>query len=230
MALVLTYYGHSTLGFDTEGTRIIVDPFFAPDNPAATATVDDVEADYILVTHGHGDHTTHLVPLAKRTGALVICNADIAAWLSKQGVEKIHGMNLGGAYTFPFGKVKMTIAHHSSRMPDGSNAGNPAGFVVYFNDGMDVYIAGDTALTYDMRLIGEAGGVDLAILPIGDNFTMGPDEALLAAQYVQAKHVIPVHFNTWPVVKQDASAFAERLRRVAEIDCTVMLPGDKVTL
>jgi L-ascorbate metabolism protein UlaG (beta-lactamase superfamily) len=139
-------------------------------------------------------------------------------------------MNTGGAYTFPFGRLKMVVAHHSSALPDGANGGNPCGMVFQFNDGNDVYFAGDTSLTYDMKLIGEAGGVDLALLPIGDNFTMGPDDAVRAAQFVQAKRVIPIHYNTFPPIRQDAAAFAEKLRAVAEIDCTVLQPGETFTL
>lgn len=230
MTLRFTYYGHSTFAIDADGVKLVIDPFLAPNNPLAPATANDVAADFILLTHGHGDHTADAVALAKRTGAMVISNFEIVTWLQGQGVANGHGMNTGGAYTFPFGRVKLTIAHHSSTMPDGSPGGNPNGFLINFNDGNDVYIAGDTALTYDMKLIGEAGGVDLAILPIGDNFTMGPDDAVLAAQFVQAKRVIPEHYNTFPPIKQDTNAFAEKLRRVAEIECTVLAPGEEFTL
>ena len=230
MSIKLTYYGHSTFGIETDDAKLIVDPFFAPNNPAATVKVDEVEADFILVTHGHGDHVADLVPLAKQTGALVICNFEIANWLGNQGVENVHAMHIGGGYDFPFGRAKMTIAHHGSGLPDGSYGGNPAGFLLHLNEGADIYISGDTALTYDMRLIGEAGGVDLAILCIGDNFTMGPDDAVRAAQFVQAKHVIPCHYDTFPPIRQDADAFAEKLHDAAEIDCTVMAVGDEFTL
>ena len=230
MSIKLTYYGHSTFGIETEDAKLIVDPFFAPNNPAATVKVDEVEADFILVTHGHGDHVADLVPLAKQTGAMVICNYEIANWLGNQGIENVHGMHIGGGYDFPFGRAKMTIAHHGSGLPDGSYGGNPAGFLLHLNEGADIYISGDTALTYDMRLIGEAGGVDLAILCIGDNFTMGPDDAVRAAQFVQAKHVIPCHYDTLPPIRQDADAFAKKLYDAAEIDCTVMAVGDEFTL
>ena len=230
MSIKLTYYGHSTFGIETEDAKLIIDPFFAPNNPAATVKVDEVEADFILVTHGHGDHVADLVPLAKQTGAMVICNYEIANWLGNQGIENVHGMHIGGGYDFPFGRAKMTIAHHGSGLPDGSYGGNPAGFLLHLNEGADIYISGDTALTYDMRLIGEAGGVDLAILCIGDNFTMGPDDAVRAAQFVQAKHVIPCHYDTFPPIRQDADAFAEKLHDAAEIDCTVMAVGDEFTL
>ncbi len=230
MSLRFTYYGHSTFAIDADGVKLVIDPFLAPNNPLAPVTANDVAADFILLTHGHGDHTADAAALAKRTGATVISNFEVVTWLQGQGVANGHGMNTGGAYTFPFGRVKLTIAHHSSTMPDGSAGGNPNGFLINFNDGHDVYIAGDTALTYDMKLIGEAGGVDLAILPIGDNFTMGPEDAILAAQFVQAKCVIPAHFNTFPPIKQDAQAFAENLRRTAEIECAVLTPGGEFTL
>ncbi len=230
MSLRFTYYGHSTFAIDADGVKLVIDPFLAPNNPLAPVTANDVPADFILLTHGHGDHTADAAALAKCTGATVISNFEIVTWLQGQGVANGHGMNTGGAYTFPFGRVKLTIAHHSSTMPDGSAGGNPNGFLINFNDGHDVYVAGDTALTYDMKLIGDAGGVDLAILPIGDNFTMGPDDAILAAQFVQAKYVIPAHFNTFPPIKQDAQAFAENLRRAADIECVVLTPGGEYTL
>ena len=230
MAVTLKYYGHSTFGFDTGEHQIILDPFFAPNNPMAQTQADAVEADFILVTHGHMDHTADLVALAKRTGALVICNWEIGNWLEGQGVENVHTMYIGGGYDFDFGRVKMTIAHHGSGLPDGTYGGNPAGFLLHFNDGHDVYISGDTGLTYDMRLIGDWGGVDLALLCMGDNFTMGPDDAIQAAQWVQAKHVIPCHYDTFPPIEQDVEAFAQKLRAAAEIDCTVVEPEGEFRL
>jgi L-ascorbate metabolism protein UlaG (beta-lactamase superfamily) len=230
MTLKITYYGHSTFVVETNEHKIVVDPFFAPNNPVAPVTVDQVQADFILLTHGHSDHTADAAALAKATGALVISNFEVVGWMLAHGAKQGHGMNTGGAYTFSFGRLKLTIAHHSSSMPDGSNGGNPNGMLITFNDGHDVYFAGDTALTYDMKLIGEAGGVDLAVLPIGDNFTMGPDEAVMAAQFVKTKQVLPAHYNTFPPIRQDAHAFAEKLRREAEIDCTVLAPGETMTL
>lgn len=230
MTLKITYYGHSCLGIEVDGYKLMVDPFLKPNNPVATVTVDEVEADFILLTHGHEDHVADAVALAKRTGALVIGNFEVVSWMQAQGATAGHGMNTGGAYTFPFGRLKLTIAHHSSTMPDGQSGGLPNGMLITFNEGQDIYLAGDTALTYDMKLIGERGGVDLAVLPIGDNFTMGPEDAVLAAQFVKAKCVLPVHYNTFLPICQDAEAFAEQLRREAEIDCTVLKPGERMTV
>lgn len=230
MTVTITFFGHSTFGVDADGVKLIIDPFFKPDNPMATATANDVEADYILLTHGHGDHVGDVISLAKRTGAMVIANFEIIGWCGAQGLENVHPLHIGGGYTFPFGRVKMTIAHHGSGLPDGAYGGSPGGFLISFNDGTDVYFAGDTALTYDMKLIGESGGVDLAVLPIGDNFTMGPDDAVMAAQFVQAKSVVPCHYNTWPYIEQDAEEFADKLHRAAEIDCVVLATGDELVL
>lgn len=230
MSLTITWYGHSTFGIDADGAKLIVDPFLKPHNPVTSVVADDLEADFILVTHGHGDHMADLVALAKRTAAQVISNVEIATWLGRRGVAHAHGMNIGGASTFAFGRVKLTVAHHSSVLPDGTYAGNPNGFLINFNDGHDVYIAGDTALTYDMKLIGDVGGADLAILPIGDYFTMGPDDALIAAQWIKAKHVIPCHYNTFPRIAVDVDAFARRLEREAGIDCTILAVGQSVAL
>lgn len=226
MALTITWYGHSTFGIDADGVKLVVDPFLKPHNPVAPMTADEVAADFILLTHGHGDHMADAVTLAKRTGALVICNFEISNWLGAHGVANTAGMNTGGAGNFPFGRVKLTIAHHSSSLPDGAYAGNPYGFLINFNDGHDLYIAGDTALTYDMKLIGDVGGVDLALLPIGDFFTMGPSDAIIAAQWVKAKHVIPCHYNTFPPIAVDAAAFAKKLAREAGIDCTILAVGE----
>lgn len=229
MTVTFTYYGHATFGIDADGTKIIVDPFFAPNSPVAQVTGEEVECDVMLITHGHGDHIADAVGIAKRTGCQVIANFEIVGWLQGQGIENVHPLHIGGGNSFSFGRVKMTIAHHGSGLPDGSYGGNPGGFLINFNDGTDVYLAGDTALTYDMRLIGDAGGVDLAALPIGDNFTMGPDDAATAAQFVKAKRVVPIHYNTWPPIEQDPHAFAQVLDAVG-IETIIMDAGDTYSL
>jgi len=230
MSNVLTFYGHATFALNVDGTNLIIDPFFAPNSPVASVNADDVEADYILITHGHFDHIADAAGIAKRTGATAISNFEIAGWLGDQGVENAHGMHIGGGFDFPFGRVKLTIAHHGSMLPDGCNGGSPAGLLLTLKDGKRIYFAGDTALTYDMKLIGDDGGVDLAVLPIGDNFTMGPEDALRAAEFVKAKRVVPCHFNTFPPIKQDAAAFAENLKQKHGIGCTVMQDGDTLEI
>lgn len=232
MSITLTYHGHSTVGINADGTNLLIDPFLAPKSPTATATADDVEADYILISHGHFDHIADAAEIAKRTGALVIANYEIAeGWMPGQGVENCRPMHIGGGRQFPFGHLKLTIAHHGSQLPDGSNGGNPAGFLITFNNGKRVYFAGDTGLTYDMKLIADWGGCDLALLPIGDNFTMGPDDAVTAAQFVNAKHVVPIHYNTWPSeIGQDADAFAATLLEKTGIGSTIMASGDTLEI
>lgn len=232
MSLSLTYYGHSCIGIDADGTKLLIDPFLAPNSPVATVTAEDVEADYILISHGHGDHIADAVAVAKRTGALVIANFEIAeGWLPGQGVDNCRPMHIGGGRQFSFGHVKLTIAHHGSQLPDGSNGGNPAGFLITFNNGKRIYFAGDTGLTYDMKLIADWGGCDVALLPIGDNFTMGPEDAVTAAQFVNAKRVVPIHYNTWPSeIGQDVDAFASMLKSKAGIECAAMSVDDTIEI
>jgi L-ascorbate metabolism protein UlaG (beta-lactamase superfamily) len=166
--------------------------------------------------------------VAKRTGATVVANYEICEWLGKQGVEKSEPMNIGGSITLPFGRVKMTIAHHSSVLPDGSGGGNPGGFLLSLADGR-VYLACDTGLFHDMKLIG-AGGLDLAVLPIGDRFTMGPDDALEAVKLLAPKRVVPSHYNTWPPIAQDAAAWAARVKKETSAEPIVVAPGGTFTL
>lgn len=226
MALTYTWLGHGTQMLDVDGTRVLLDPFFTG-NPAASIRADAVQCDYILVSHGHGDHVADLVAVGQRTGAPVISNFEIVTWAQSQGLNG-HGMSIGGGHQFPFGYVKLTQAQHGSAMPDGSYGGQPAGFMVYAGD-RTIYLAGDTGLFGDMQLIGDEG-VTLATLPIGDNFTMGPGDALRAAKLLRARHYIPVHYNTWPLIAQDASAWAERVQAETGAEVHVLKPGESFTL
>jgi L-ascorbate metabolism protein UlaG (beta-lactamase superfamily) len=227
MPTTLTWLGHGTWLIATGGLNVLVDPFL-DDSPTAPVKSGDVTADFILVSHGHFDHVADAAKIAQRTGATVVSNFEICEWLSKQGVKKTEPMNLGGAIDLPFGRVKLTIAHHSSVLPDGASGGNPSGFLLTLPEGK-VYLACDTGLFYDMKLIGEEG-LALAVLPIGDRFTMGPDDALRAAKLLAAKRVIASHYGTWPPIAQDAAAWAKRVEAETSSKVTVLEPGGKITL
>lgn len=228
MTATLTWYGHATLGLDIDDHRLLIDPFFSG-NPAASVSADEVEADFILVSHGHGDHIGDTVPIAQRTGAAVISNFEIGNWLIAQGLEKVHQQHIGGGCRYPFGYLKLTLALHGSALPDGSYGGMPAGFLLTTPDGKKIYLAGDTGLFGDMALIGEEG-VDLAVLPIGDNFTMGPDDALRAVKLIEPRHVIPVHFNTFELITQDCGSWAERVTEQTDAEVHVLNPGESFSL
>jgi L-ascorbate metabolism protein UlaG (beta-lactamase superfamily) len=226
MATRLCWLGHACLLLESDGKRILIDPFLTG-NPAAATTADKVQADFILVSHGHGDHVGDTVAIAQRTGATVVCNYEMSGWFEKQGLKKVHGQQHGGGHHFPFGYVKLTLAFHGSMLPDGSYGGNPAGFLITFKDGTRVYDAADTGLFGDMRLIGEEG-VDLAVLPIGDNYTMGPDDALRAVKLIQPRQVVPIHYNTWELIAQDAAAWAGRVRKETQSEPVILKPGEWV--
>jgi L-ascorbate metabolism protein UlaG (beta-lactamase superfamily) len=223
----LTWYGHATLGLETGGYSILIDPFFT-DNPAASTTQDKVNADFILISHGHGDHVGDTVAIAQRTNALVITNHEIAGWLDAQGINA-HGQHIGGGYNHPFGYLKLTLAIHGSCLPDGSSGGNPAGFLLTTLGGKKIYFACDTGLFGDMQLIGDEG-IDLAILPIGDNYTMGPDDALRAVKLIQPKFAIPVHYNTFDLIAQDPDAWRQRVEAQTDTRVQVLRPGESFTL
>ena len=225
MTNTLTWLGHAALFLQIGETRLLVDPFLSG-NPQAAMKADSVLADYILVTHGHGDHVGDTIAIAKRTEATVISNAEIATWLGRQGV-KTHGQHLGGGFTYPFGYLKMTYALHGSALPDGSYGGNPGGFLLTTPDEHKVYIAGDTGLFGDMQLIG-AGGLDLAVLPIGDNYTMGPADALQAVKFLKPKVVLPIHYNTFALIQQDAAAWAALVEKETATRVQLLKSGESL--
>lgn len=210
MSVTIMWHGHGTFSLNVNGVNLVVDPFFAGNNPAAKTSVDAVAADFVLQTHGHMDHIADTVALAKRTGAQIIANFEICNWIGAQGYENSWAMNTGGGFDFSFGRVKLTPALHSSGLPDGSYGGDPGGFLLAV-DGKNIYLAGDTAVFSDMSLIGRAG-LDVAVLPVGDNFTMGPDDAILAIDFLKPKVVIPGHYNTWPPIEVDIGSWADRVR------------------
>lgn len=222
-----TYYGQSTFMLEAGGKKLLFDPFITPNPAAKDIDIHSLKPDYILVSHGHGDHVADLVAIQKDSGAIIICIAEIANWLGKHGINNAHGMNIGGGYNFEFGRVKMVNAIHSSTMPDGSAGGNPAGFVLWI-DGKVIYYAGDTALTYDMKLLADEN-LDWAYLPIGDNYTMGIDDAIKASGFINCKNVIGMHYDTFPVIKIDVSDAEEKFIK-AGINIKLPKIGESVEL
>lgn len=198
----LTYYGQSCFAVVAGGKNLVFDPFITPNELAKHISLASIEADYILASHGHADHLADCVTLAKQTGATAIGAFELVEWLNNKGVEKYHPMNIGGKWTFDFGTVKCTNAIHSSAMPDGSYGGNPMGFIVTAG-GQSFYYSGDTALTMDMQLVPRWAKLDFAVLPIGDNFTMGYEDAILAAEMIRCKNIVGVHYDTFGFIKID---------------------------
>lgn len=227
MATTLTFLGHGAFQVTTSGKIILIDPFLTG-NPQASISADRVAADVIIVSHGHGDHVGDTIAIAERTNALVISNHEIITWLKRKGVRNTHDMHIGGSHRFDFGEIKLTIAHHGSMLPDGSYGGNPVGILLKTVDG-NIYHAADTGLFYDMKLIGEEG-LKVAILPIGDNYTMGPQDAVRATQLLAPEMVVPGHYNTFPVIEQDVQAWAERIRRETSATPVVLAPGESLTI
>ncbi|MDT8411831.1 MAG: metal-dependent hydrolase [Vicingaceae bacterium] len=195
----LTFYGHACFSVKTQGNIILFDPFISPNPKAAHIDVTTLAADYILLSHGHEDHVADAENIAKRTGAKLVSNFEIVSWYEKKGIENVHPMNHGGKWKFDFGTVKYTNAIHSSMLPDGSYGGNPGGFII--NTSKSFYYSGDTALTMDMQLIGNTEKLDFAVLPIGDNFTMGIEDAITAAEFINCNKIIGVHYDTFGYIE-----------------------------
>jgi L-ascorbate metabolism protein UlaG (beta-lactamase superfamily) len=211
----ITYYGHSCFGVEINGRRLLFDPFISPNELAGHIDIGAIPADYILISHGHNDHIADAEAIAKRTGARVICNYEIHNWLNTKGVQNIHPMNIGGKVKLDFGHVKCVVAIHSSGLPDGTYGGNPMGFVVESPEG-NFYYAGDTALTYDMKLIGEYRKIDFAFLPIGDNFTMGVDNAIIACDFIECDNIIGMHYDTFGYIKIDQPEALAKFNRAGK--------------
>lgn len=229
MPTKITWLGHNTWAVDTGERKLLVDPFL-DDSPTAPIKATDAKADFILVSHGHFDHVSDVVSIAQRTGATVLANFEVGNWLTAQGVseDKLVQLNPGGGVDQPFGRLTMTIAHHSSSMPDGSYGGVACGLLLKVDAGM-IYFACDTALFLDMKLIG-AKGIDLAVLPIGDRFTMGPTDAVEATKLLSPKRVAPCHYNTWPPIEQDAAAWANQIRQHTAAEPLTPAVGESITL
>jgi L-ascorbate metabolism protein UlaG (beta-lactamase superfamily) len=254
MTTKITWFGHNTWLIESGGHKILIDPFL-DDNPAAPVKAKDIEANFILVSHGHFDHIADAAQIAKRCQAKVLANYEVATWLeSKQQAKDTVGMNHGGGVKLPFGHVKFVQAVHSSQMPDGSYGGNPGGWVLTLgsagaspsqasgwggaspsqasgsagaspSQGKKIYFACDTALFSDMQLVSR-GGLDLAVLPIGDLYTMGVDDSIEATRLLQPKHVAPCHYNTWPPIEQDADDWAKRIESETKARPIVLKPGE----
>lgn len=228
MTVKIQWLGHSAFALNIDGHSVVVDPFLTG-NPLAAMQADELSPEVILLSHAHGDHLGDTVSIAESNNAPVICNFEISNYMSAQGVEAI-GMNPGGKGDFDFMTVKFTRAYHSSSFPDGSYGGVPCGFVITAKEsGKTIYYAGDTALFSDMALIGEAG-IDMAILPIGDFFTMGPEDSIKAIQFIKPKFVMPMHYNTFPPITQNVANWAKTVNTDTDAQPIVLDPGGEYTL
>jgi len=223
----ITFYGHASLGIEVGGKKIIVDPYISPNPKASHIDVDALEADFILLTHAHGDHIADVETIAQRTNATIVSNAEIAGYYAKKGFTT-HPMNHGGSWDFDFGNVKYVNAIHSSSFPDGSYGGNPGGFVIE-GERKNIYIAGDTALTFDMQLIPLRTKLDLAIFPIGDNFTMDVDDAILASDFVECDKVLGYHFDTFGYIEINHEEAIKKFFDVGK-DLMLLEIGDSIDL
>ncbi len=223
----LKYFSHSAFQITADNGKIVlIDPFFTG-NPNSPVSVDEVKADYIILTHAHGDHLGDAFQISKTYDAPIIAVNELADYAASKGL-KAHNMHIGGGYNFDFGRVKFTIAHHGSKTPDGEYAGEPAGVVVTV-DGKNLYHCGDTGLFYDMKLIGEMTPLDLMLVPIGDNFTMGIDDAVKAVELANPKLAIPMHYNTFPVIKADPAEFKQKVEAKGK-QCRILNYGEEIVV
>lgn len=222
----LKYFSHAAFQIQTGGKSILIDPFL-DDNPTSPVKSDDVKADYIVLSHAHGDHLGDSFKIAKRDNSKFIAVNELANYCSEKGFDA-HNMHIGGGYNFDFGRVKFTIAHHGSSTPEGTYAGEPAGIVLSI-EGKNIYHTGDTCVFLDMKLIGEFNKIDYMLLPIGDNFTMGIDDAVKAVELVNPKNVIPMHYNTFPVIKADPDEFKSKIEKLG-INCRVLNYGEEIEI
>lgn len=222
MTVSFQWLGHSASLLQIDETYVLIDPFLT-DNPLASVRADEVPADIILLSHGHSDHVGDTVEIARRTGATVITNYEIGTWLNNQGIDKVEGMNTGGVYDAGAFSVRLTIAVHGSELPDGSSGGLAHGFMITAQ-GVRIYFAADTDLFYEMQLYGEEN-IDLAVLPIGDYFTMGVERSIQAVQWLKPRLVIPIHYNTFPPIMQNAKEWAELVNNQTDSTPIVLDPG-----
>ncbi len=224
----VSYHAHSVVKVEANGKTILIDPFITG-NDNCDLKLESVKADVILLTHGHNDHVGDTEEIAKNNDSLIVAPFELANYLGDKGLNT-HPMHIGGSHEFDFGKVKFTQAFHGSSFTEDDGTivytGMPAGIILEI-DGKTIYHLGDTALFTDLKMYGEMHEIDLAFIPIGDNFTMGPDDAKLAAEWIQAKQVVPIHFDTFPVIKQDPEAFIQKLGSGVG---KVMKPGDMIEL
>lgn len=219
----IIYHGHSFLEIISGDYVILIDPFISG-NPVCDIKKEDIKkCNYIILTHGHGDHYGDTDFLAKKFDATVLAIYELAIYVANKGI-KTHELNIGGGFNFPFGRIKLTPAYHSSSTTEGSYAGDPAGILLYA-EGKTIYHAGDTSLFEDMKIIGETNKVDLAFLPIGDNYTMGIDDAVKAAEYIKGEAIIPMHYNTFELIKADEKEFCRKVESIGK-KCFILRPGE----